>query len=93
MAFSRNGDLLIADAGNRRVARVPALTVVVWGDVDGNGVFNQGDVVLAFQIAGGLVQATPEQLQRGDVVKGPNLLKDAIDIKDVTALQHRLRGK
>jgi hypothetical protein len=89
VAFTPNGDLLIADAGNRRVVRVPLAPVVVWGDVDGNNAFETEDLLLALRIASGLEASTMEQIQRGDVVKGPNLLPDEIDIRDVVALTQK----
>jgi hypothetical protein len=86
VAFAHNGDLLIADAGNRRVVRIPGTPPPVWGDVNGSGAFDGDDILLALRIAAGLEISTPDEIQRGDVVKGPNLLPDVIDIRDVAAL-------
>lgn len=84
--WSASGDLVISDAGNRRVVRIPGAPPVVWGDVDLNGTFDTRDVVAALRIAAGLDASTMDQIERGDVEKGPNLLPDVIDMRDAVAL-------
>lgn len=77
VAMSRTGELLIADAGNRRVVRVPLIAVPLVGDVDANGVVDANDAVLALRIAAGLTPGSTDQVTRGDIVatkaKGINM--------------------
>lgn len=52
------------------------------GDINGDGVVNVGDVVLAQRIAMGYVSATPEQLSRGNVapISAPDGVINAADV-------------
>jgi hypothetical protein len=43
------------------------MSVLVWGDIDNNGVVNAADVLIASRAALGLVTLTSEQLARGNV--------------------------
>ncbi|HEY3415079.1 MAG TPA: hypothetical protein VGM51_18750 [Armatimonadota bacterium] len=88
VTMSQTGELLIADAGNRRVVRVPLIAIPPVGDVDGNGVVNAADALLALRIAAGLAVGTAEQVQRGDIVAGKYR---GINMDDVTAILKRVK--
>lgn len=61
------------------------------GDINGDGMVNTGDVVLAQRIAMGLVAATPDQLSRGDVapIGEPD---GSINAGDVLVIQRVFMG-
>lgn len=73
-----NGTGIVADTPVTNVQ----LACVVMGDINGDGVVDHKDVVLAERIALGLTTATPDQLARGDIhVDG------TIDISDYLLIQ------
>lgn len=58
------------------------LACVLMGDVNGDGVVDHKDVILAQQIALGMITATPNQLVRGDIHAD-----GTIDISDYLLIQ------
>ena len=87
VAFTQDGGLLVADAGNRRVVRFTARDVAIYGDVDGNGAFNGNDAVIALRIGAGLALPDAAQFSRADVVTNSK-----VDARDAVTLARRLRG-
>ncbi len=61
------------------------------GDINGDGVVNAADVVLAQRIAMGIVTATPDQLSRGDVAP-INAPDGVINAADVVVIQRIAMG-
>lgn len=57
------------------------------GDVDGNGIVELADVVMALKIAGGLLTGTHDQVRRGDV-----LLNGSLNMADGFKLARSLYG-
>lgn len=89
IAFAPNGDLIIGDNGSRRVTRLKAWQVSKIGDVDGNDFVEAEDVFLSLKIAAGLAAGTPEQVERGDLVRESEEAPFRIDIADSVALIRR----
>lgn len=81
--------------GNSAYSNVASATTgsgcIANGDLNGDGVVDAGDVVLAQRIAMGIVTATPAQLCRGDVspAGAPN---GVINAADVVVIQRKAMG-
>jgi hypothetical protein len=61
------------------------------GDINGDGVVDLADVILAERVALGLTATTPAQLQRGDVAPAANP-DGVIDAADVIGIQRKALG-
>ncbi len=84
-------DAIATTATKQLSISVVAPPAVVIGDVNGDGVVDAGDVVLAQRIAMGLVAATSDQLSRGDVAPA-GALDGKIDAADLVVIQRKAMG-
>jgi Dockerin type I domain len=65
----------------------PAAAVVNNGDINGDGLVDHRDVLLAQQIVLGITLAAPDQVARGDVHANGSL-----DVSDYLLIQQRVLG-
>jgi chitinase len=69
---------------------------VITGDINGDGIVDVSDALLALQIAVGNVQSAPDELQRGDIaplINGVPVPNGIIDIGDVIVILSIAAGK
>ena len=74
---------------------IRTITPYPTGDINGDGIVNISDALLAMQIAVGLVNVTPDELLRGDVaplVNGAPAPDGVIKIDDALVILKRLVG-
>jgi hypothetical protein len=95
-AYDATGNGSTASQVTVSVSNNTPLMNVISGDINGDGIVDVSDALLALQIAVGNVQSIPDELQRGDIaplINGVPVPNGIIDIGDVIVILSITAGK
>jgi hypothetical protein len=95
-AYDATGNVSTTSLVNVTVSNNTVSQKVIPGDINGDGIVDVSDALLALQIAVGNVEPIPDELQRGDIaplINGVPVPNGIIDIGDVIVILSLAAGK